>query len=522
MSEIWSIAVTRDGVSVSSLDEKGGRRGSYMRWPLMRCRNLPALGSEDVYRMVAAGLGRLMNTGDSLPEAICLCSPDGETASFVGREGQFGSPVWFDAPLNVLRHDVPGMYAGDESLTSVFRNSVMRRFQQDDVLFGEQEKYGIWTLGAVVSHALTGRPWNACVPRGVPDGYPGGGFSDDMRDMMYQAMGVERSLCSGVCRTGFAAASLERKNLEKLSTYCGADLVRLAGIPLFDMGCCDGAAAYACAASPLSWAVRIGGGVRAGWNAGSSALSAYEIQVDDGERQDGDGTNGGHSEGVKSLMEDGGEDGKHDGLDCDEALSVDEWTRLFCSRLHPDALSYLGKTLLSCRYVLEHAMSPVMEACFSGLRNGEGCVSFSALKDAGTGSHGLHACCTSNGWQIIGMTSAHQCNHLARALFEGEMYAVRQWRESVCPQGMGPVRMMKSELWPEECVQWAADILNQEVIYIQETPAALASFGAALLLMRELDMMDGKPGLSAQIVMPSERAAYYETHYRIHCMLRNG
>jgi hypothetical protein len=83
--------------------------------------------------------------------------------------------------------------------------------------------------------------------------------------------------------------------------------------------------------------------------------------------------------------------------------------------------------------------------------------------------------------------------------------------------------LILSAPWPPECAQWAADILNAPVIYIENTSQEQAAFGAAIALIRDLEMQtDAKPRLEAVIIEPQERAAYYTTHYQIHQQLVLG
>ena len=104
-------------------------------------------------------------------------------------------------------------------------------------------------------------------------------------------------------------------------------------------------------------------------------------------------------------------------------------------------------------------------------------------------------------------------------MFEGLVYTLRDWRNALADPG--PVRLVIDKPWHPETVQWAADILALPVFWIEDSPEALAAMGAALALVRDLDLpVTGKPRLSASIIEPQPRSAAYQAHYRIHCALK--
>lgn len=496
MSEVWSIALTRESLCVCAVGQDMKRRTYVERIVWSRMYGMRCTAPEGLFRQVGGLLLRLLSECEELPVCVTLCVPDGETASFVGRNGEYVTPIFWDMPVTIPRRDIPEVYQQDEVLSEVYRKSVKRRLCLAEPSFGLLDGVGLCSVGAMLSYALTGHRADACVAMGVPEGYPG--FEAENCEVMEDAMGVELDLSSRRSRTGFVVGRLSEEMTQRL--YCEEmrELKRLAGVPLFAMGSSDGACAYGCGATPLSWNVQFGWGLKAVWTASNTALSPYEVSiVEPGE---------GAKEDEKRAREEG--------------LSADEWTQIMDSRGRVSVSEGPGKGRLTYGYRLEPFESSVMVQGLVAVMDEEGRMSPDILKRVPVGSHGLHVCCRETGWAVIGLKSAHEPGDLARALFEGEMYELRRHLEGACPEGMGPIRLMKSELWPEEFVPLVADILGCEIIYIDETAAEMAAFGSALLLMREEGMeIVEKPRLTAHVIENGGRTGYYQAHYRVHCQL---
>ncbi len=496
MSEVWSIALTRESLCVCAVGQDMKRRTYLERIPVGRMYGMRCTGPEVLFRLLGGLLSRLLLESDELPLCVCLSVPDGETAIFCGRNGEYLTPVFWDMPLTISRRDIPERYQQDEYLCGVYRSSVKRRLCQAEPGLGLLDGVGLWSVGAMLSYALTGRGADACVAMGVVEGYPG--FEAETSEVIEEAMGIELDLSSRRCRTGFVVGRLSEEMAGRLHCEEMSVLKRLSGVPLYAMGSSEGGCAYGCGATPLSWCVQCGWGLKAVWPAGRSALSPYEV----------------------SILEPGNAPEDDEKRAREEGVSADEWTQIMDSRGPVSVSEGPGKGRLTYGYRLEPFESPVMVQGVLSVMDEEGRIQPDVLKRVPVGSNGLHVCFRETGWELIGLKPAHEASHLARGLFEGEMYELRSRLERACPEGMGPIRLMKSELWPEEFVPLAADILGREVIYVDETAAGMAAFGAALLLMREegIEIVE-KPRLTAHVIENGARTGYYQAHYRVHCQL---
>ncbi len=493
MPEIWSLTLTTEGISACSLNPAMESRQYSQPWPLIRKYGVQCVDSAVVLRMTARALHEISQGRSGEVKGIALLTPELETAVFVDSKSNPASPVFIESPLTIPKSGIPEKYAEMPETSKVYRNSVLRRLQQFEPTFGMNGIYGIWSLGALVMHGLCGNALDACSPRGMKiDDIP-----DDMDEMIWQAMGINHALSSRRVRPGVAAARISGNCLAMLPADDFPELFDLAGTPVFCMGTGNGAASYAMAANALSWAVTVGTRLSARWNAGNTALSAYEIQIIDTP-----------AEAPTEPKE----------------MTSNEWTQSFDAQMPLNTEPGPGKTLTTYGYSTEPFCSPILMHSIQALLDQEtGRIAMKALKSAPVGSCGLRCIFGAYGWQITGLHSAHEPAQLARALFEGMLFELRAWRETVCNHGLAPVRICIEKPWPTECAQWAADILGESIYYIDDTEGNLASFGGALALMRSLGIdLTAKPRLQANVLEPSGRCESYQPHYAIHRYLKEN
>ena len=512
MPEVWSISLTHDGLGACALGLDMTRRDYTARWPMVRADRIWSIDVRAMYWIVAealAALGQGLPEGE-LPLALAISSPDRETVCFVDGDGQPLSPVYADAPQVMPRREIPERYAGAPEAASAYRNSVLRCIQQIRPEFCIGDAPGIATAGAMVAFALTGHLADTCLPRGISPDYP------DLDANLWSAVGVRPELSYERVRCGMAFARITTEAAQNLGVAQSSLLSGLAGIPVFHMGASDSARAYACAADPLSWSVVVGNDLRAQWNAGIGAISGYEIQIVE------HAENAANADAAADVGDSDAavpEDKAKPSDDAPAALSRDEWTRQIHQSLTLAVWPGPGRNLCAYGRISASLHSPVLSQMISACAPHEGIVPFELLSSVPVGSGGLHVIPRNDDIQIIGLTSAHEPPHIVRAMFEGLVYTLRDWRNSLAEAG--PVRMILDKPWPPETIQWAADILAIPVFWIEDSNEGLAAMGAALSLIRDLDLpVTGKPSLSASIVEPQPRAAAYQAHYRVHCALK--
>ena len=510
MPEIWSLSLTHEGIGACALSLDASHRLYSERWSFVRKYGLWCVEMAELRKAVARAIRALWADSDIPPTAIALSTPQSMTAVFADRQGP-ASPVFFDAPLTIPRRDIPKDYGDTPELGKAYRNSVLRRLQQFYPELGLNTPLGIHSLGAAVMRVLTGHSADACIPLGVPSQYPG--FSKETRAMFFQAMGYHPDFSSQRVFAGKRVACITPELAANLSVENAPEFSRLAGIPVYCLGNSDGARSYASASNPLSWSVQAGTQIRAHWTAGCNALAAFEIQIIPKTPDTDNAPDAQTPDNQNNASQ----------PDDPSELTADEWTRLFNDSLRLEVSPGPQKALATYGLSLPGFDSPFILDPIRALTDPHsGRILFKTLSHAPLGSGGLHLLHNASGWQLIGLTSAHENAHLVRACFEGLMYSVRSWRENLNQKGLGPIRLVLSPPWPAECAQWAADIMQSALIYIDETSENLAAFGAALALMRDLKLeMTAKPHIPAQIVEPSERSAYYQLHYQVHQQLEN-
>ena len=500
MPEIWTIALTSEGIGACAMTPEMECRRFSAPWPEFYAGNTRALETAGIQRLLARALNTLYaeSPDHELPLAIGICAQDEDTAVFVDRFGVCQSPVYLAAPLTMPRRAIPEKYASQE-LAWVYRNSVLRCLQQQQPLFGEGQCFGLMSLGALVAFWLSGHAVSSMLPRGVPVRFPV--FEDENRERIFAALGIHPQYSMTSAKCGHVFARISPEIVKNLASWDMPQLAALAGVPVFDLGASEGAMAYACGANPLSWAANLGWQTQAYWTASITALAEFEIQIIDNP-QNTESPENNAADGVTRRPEE---------------MSADDWTMLWSRHLNLNMHSGPRQNLASYGYKLPSVQSGIVTQALQSLISDNGRIVFKRLKQVPLGSAGLHVWHNSQGWHITGLCPSHTPAHLARACFEGLVYDIRQKREALGYSVCGPLRLILSNPWPVECVQWAADILNTPVIWIDDSSCSQAAFGAAIALVRDLELQtNAKPRLEAVIIEPQERAAYYETHYQIH------
>jgi hypothetical protein len=365
------------------------------------------------------------------------------------------------------------------------------------------------------------------MPRGVSPNYP------ELETDIFSAAGIRADWSVQRVRCGMPFARISPDIATHLGYASAPELARLAGIPVFHMGASDSARAYASAADPLSWSVTVGNQLRAHWTAGIGAISGYDIQIVDHHEDTPDD----HSDDIADIHDSANDAPQNnaqtnnidktaqgpipaeDARVPDEPLTRDDWTRLINESLPLKCWPGPGKNLCGYGIVSAPLHSPIISQMVSACSPQDGIVPFEQLSAAPLGSGGLHVFPQNDDIHLIGLTDAHEPPHIVRAMFEGMLYTLRDWQSDL--ENPGPVRLILDKPWPPETVQWAADILNLPVFWIDDSKESLAAMGAALALIRDLDLpVTGKPKLSASIIEPQPRAAAYQTHYQVHCALK--
>lgn len=486
MPEIWCITLTTEGIGACSLNAAMESRQFSQSWPLTRKFGVQSIDCAVVLRLTARALHELSLGKSEEVQGLALLTAELETAVFCDSTGEPVSPVFIESPLTIPKSDIPEKYSELPETSQAYRNSVLRRLQQFEPTFGMNGIYGIWSLGALVMHALCGHALDACSPRGMKFG----DFSDDMDELIWQAVGVSPSLSSRRVRAGSASGRISGNCLAALPADDFPEIFDLAGVPIFCMGTGNGASAYAMASNPLSWAVTVGHRISAQWNAGNSALSAYEIQIIDAPSESSE----------------------------PKEMTANEWTQSFNDHLSLKAEPGPGKNLTTYGYTTDAFSSPIFLRPIQPLIDeNNNRIPMRAFKSAPVGSCGLHCYFGVYGWQMAGLHSAHEPSQLARSLFEGMIFELRGWREAVTNTGLAPIRICIEKPWSPECAQWAADILGENVYYIEDTQLQLASFGGALALIRSLGIdLTGTPRLQAHVIEPTGRFKSYQPHYAVH------
>lgn len=503
-AEIWALSITSSGIGVTAMSLDAHYRAYFEPWA---STDPIALTTAQTFYNTLNTLFEQLGQNADPPLAICLSACT--TAGFVDKYGQLMSPIYLETPTPMPRRDVPECFADDPTLFAVYRNSLMRRLQNvspttwpDDI--------GLSTAAGCLIRALTGAHLDAMVPLGTPDAYPWA--YHELREMYFRALGVNAQNSVSRTRAGYAVAMVsEVEPLPRDAAILEAWRHKLVGIPIFHTGTATAAAAYACAADPLSWSCVFGWQTSAHWTASHSACAAYEISIQDA-KTDTD---------IKNSTPD----------DDTHALTRDEWTRYLSNILPLEAeygarrndLAY-GMTSPSYRtYPLRLAEQQTREL-FTQLSQTPPRFAEDLLTLAPLGSAGLHIWPANDAIQIAGIQPAHTPAHFFRATFESQAYAIRAWREMTHLDGLGPIRAAFEPPWDISCAQILSDILETTVITPDVNYATLAAIGTAIALMRDLNITtpDAKPHLDAYEIHPSQSANYYRAHAQIHALLSKG
>lgn len=495
---IWSLALTKHGIGTCIHDAEQMSFCAKYPWEVADISGIHGILADQVKMTLAHALQELCQNAQTIPLAIAVCCEDEKTAVFLDAKQNPVTLVYCEMPHPMPRSEIPEKYAASPKLAQMFRNSVLRRLQQTKPSLGLHEPLGIYSLGALVALWLSGHGVSSCMPMGVPSQFPS--FDEDSRNLCMEAIGIKAELCMKRAKCGHVFAKISPWLSQNLGLDENSILKKLAGIPIFDMGDCTGACAYAAVANPLSWQATLGFDLSAGWTASVSALAQYEIQIIDKSKKSEQ-----KQEDTPKNLED---------------LTANDWTQILSNHLALDIHPGPGASLAAYGCHCPSSYSEICRCMFTHLSDDkEGHLDFKdVLCKSPLGSHGLHCIYKQSGWQIVGMTSAHSKEDFFRALFEGMCYQLRQWREKIPTSQIGPVRLVLEDPWPAECAQWVADILESTVYLINTPREILAAQGSAIVLLRSLDIPT-KPSIQATILEPQERSAYYRKHYQVHCAL---
>lgn len=544
--EIWSIAVGIDGISLCAMAAGGDaqRRQFYSPFQTTRWRGMTIIDPGEVARLFGDGLSALFEGGESEAIAIALVTPHRQTCVLTDGDGELHSPILLDIPLPIARRDVPAVYLEDELLAAAYRSSLVRRLRHlspDDCL---KPAPGIGTLGSYIAHMLTGHACDASEPLGVPESY---WTNPECRQGAFvEAMGIDwsasyqsvRPLCPFARVSPFAAMRIYRRGSthsesEQSSSFCiDGRIEKLAGLPVYALGSIDAARAFASCADPIRWSVKIGYDMRAHWNAKRFACAAYEITVDEETAEhtaavvaDAKPTtvacnrrraaNESHAE--KSA---GSTEPESRSERSQKPLSYEDWTQAWNDCFTLELSPSLKPTDTAYGVSIGHMESILPQSArMKASQSDAGVYPFEALRRAHVGSSGLHIVPTKNGCTVVGLRAGHSDEHWMRAWFESMLYDLRAKRAQLPDLWGAPVSLVLAPPWDADCAQWAADILAAPVRYIPASEPEIAAVGAAISLLRHLDLPAPKTAIAAQIFEPSDRAKSYESHFAIHCAL---
>lgn len=499
--EIWSFSMTSGGIGATAMSLDAHYRAYF-----------EPLASDDPIRWTEASafyaaLARLfekLGQNPSLPLAICVTACP--TACFVDASGRLQSPFYLDTPTPMPRRDVPACFADEPTLFSAYRNSLMRRLQSMS-LVSEASPVGLSTAAGCFIRAMTGAHLDALTPVGTPDAYPWA--YHELHDMYFHALGVDPTHSVARTRAGYAIATIsEMDPLPKDAVALDAWRHKLVGIPIFHTGTATAAAAYACAADPLSWSCTFGWSACAHWTASATACAAYEITVKDADSAEAP---------AASVQE-----------DAPKELSRDDWTRYLSEVLPLDTepgsrrndRAYGMKTPSYHIFPISAALEQARRQ-FTQLSHIEPRFAEDLLSLAPVGSAGLHLWPSHDTLHIAGAMPAHTPAHYLRASLESMAYTIKAWRDQTQLNGLGPIRALFEPPWDISCAQILSDILETTVITPDLNFATTAAIGAAISLMRDLNITapEAKPHIDAYEVTPSQSAVIYQAHARIHAFL---
>lgn len=509
MGELWSIALTSEGVGVCALKLDASYRSHFVAFSTYREAGCPAVSLTDLLRALSDGLV-FLNAGSTTPPLLLALSGASQaSACFVDDKLCPIGPVFLgDLPPMSLR-DIPDFFAQDPALARAYRDSPLRRLQQLQPGVGLNKSLGLSTLSSLVAYWLTGEHADACLPRGVPKAYPN--FPNEASSqLIYKALGFLPELCARPVRFGHFIADIgvHSERLPAALHPIWPLLSKLKGLPLFHTGDTRSGFAYAAAADPLSWAVELGWQTHGSWTASHDALSGQEFSIVEGSTSCEDADDGVVQAGSELCEEFSTELHSRETL---TSIWAEAWQKLDVLPGPRRELSSYGPKLIDYR-------GPITEAAIA---TPDASNTIDILGDSVVGSRGLHLYHNSFGLQVTGLAAYHCQHDLARALFEGQVYRLRHLREALEGPALGPLRICFSAPWDSSFASLAADILCASVYVLDTEAGALSALGSTLGLARDLDILyaGSRPSLKAAIIEPGERSRSYHAHYRNHCYL---
>ena len=224
------------------------------------------------------------------------------------------------------------------------------------------------------------------------------------------------------------------------------------------------------------------------------------------EKQDDDGDNRGNGEYSSQEQS-------------PKPRNYEDWTRAWDNLFALDILPSLKPTDTAYGVSCAHIQSILPESAREQAAQNGGIYPFEDLRHAPVGASGLHVISTKNGATVVGLRPGHGDAHWMRASFESMIYDLRAKRSQIRELWGAPISLILEPPWDAACAQWVADILAAPVRYIPSSEPEIAAIGAALSLMRHLELPAPQTAVSAEIVEPSPRSRVYEAHFDIHCAL---
>lgn len=495
-SDIWSIAITEDGIGACLLHADFSRQCLFLPWTLRRANAAWIISPEEVLSYLAEIFKKFSEI--SLPQFIALATPHASTAILVDEHGSPFGDIYLSSPPAIPRSHVPERFAEDD-LCGVFRQSIIRRLQYQNPNFSNIHAMGVWSLGAFVCHILTGLSADTSPALGMPQCH------DVPAQEFYNALGGYRELCHHYIRPSgdIPIGSLTKGIRYRLHCpHCHA-LDALSGIAVFHAGSSLASFAYAACADSLSWAVSMGFHSSALWTAGKSALHLYEILLKEDKNID--------NSALPTK---------------EQHFSNNDWTSIWNEIQQLETLPGPITALSGYGYLWPDSHLWMVDAALQTIKkdqNTPDIIDFETLRHAALGSRGLHWIQQTNGYQCIGMQPFHDASHYLRALLESQFYDIREKREYAAQTITAPIRMAFSAPWPKQCAQWAADILKTPIMLIDANSTTCAAIGTAIATFREIFKdCQIRASLQADIITPSKSSSYYDMHYQIHKALIYG
>ncbi|MFA5623945.1 MAG: hypothetical protein WC966_02660 [Bradymonadales bacterium] len=479
---VVAISIDQRSIALSLVDSRGALHNERLEHKIERFHGLASVTPTALF----ADINKLMLTLPPSIEvaAITLSSPQRETAVLRGGKEQYFSPILFDAPLKLAASELPAHYQ-NLGLGSVYAESLLRRIRSIEPEFALNMKVGIAGVGALVAEHLTGRFTDFCRSFGMPFG-----GDPEHKDIINEALGIDENLSQEYILQGSLIGYLrpelcEAWKLGKIAVYAGGDA--------------KCAALYATTANPVAWGLSMGWRPYLGWMASREAFATYSLRI-------AEAGLGSSKESLESWVENA------------EEHSRDEWAALILANFSEEYSIINGPSQSLSSFI--HQWAPLHTSFFT---------QFSQLDTARVeefkapvGSRGLRIVPKTEHLQVIGLSAGHSAECFWRALFEACFLETRRLREQLGIRAAAPPRLVLEEPWSLELASVACDILAEPLIVIPYAASTLSAIGSALVLARQLNLLkqDAGPKIESIYLEPSARAAAYQPHFEVHCLLQ--